>query len=416
MMQIFKQRCFSWLNWGFSHRHQRAWLAGLMAVTMALTVFSPALARTPSLVKNTELRGVWLTNIDSNVLFDSQRLDNALAGLKDLNFNIVYPTVWNWGWTLYPSQVAKNAIARAVDPEPGLQGRDMLQEVVTGGHKRGLKVIPWFEFGFMAPADSELAKRYPQWLTSRRDGSKIWKEGIHERVWLNPFRPDVQKFIKDLVVEIVSKYDVDGIQFDDHFGLPAELGYDPYTVRLYKLEHRGQEPPKNPQDKEWLRWRANKITQYMRQVFFAIKAAKKDCIVSMAPNPQRFSYDFFLADWERWERMGLIEDLVLQIYRDDMKVFTSELDRPEVKAARKHIPVSIGIIAGLKAKFVPMDRIAQQVKQVRDRKFAGVSFFFYETLWNLAKEPQQTRVSKLKNIFPTPTKYPNLLADWKPSR
>jgi len=31
-------------------------------------------------------------------------------------------------------------------------------------------VIPWFEFGFMAPADSDLAKRHPDWLTSRRDG------------------------------------------------------------------------------------------------------------------------------------------------------------------------------------------------------------------------------------------------------
>lgn len=408
MIQIFR----GW--WGFYRRYQRGWFAGLMAVTMAFVMWSPAFSRTPPVDVNTELRGVWLTNVDSNVLFETQRLDNALERLQDLHFNIVYPTVWNWGWTLYPSQIAKNVIGREVDPEPGLQGRDMLQEAIAGGHKRGLKVIPWFEFGFMAPADSELAKRRPQWLTSRRDGTKIWKEGIHDRVWLNPFRPDVQKFIQDLIVEIVSKYDVDGIQFDDHFGLPAELGYDPYTVRLYKLEHRGKEPPKNPQDKEWLRWRANKITQFMRQVFFAIKAAKKDCIVSVAPNPQRFSYDYYLADWQRWERMGLIEDLVLQIYRDDMKVFTSELDRPEVKAARKHIPVSIGIITGLKAKFVPMERVAQQVKETRDRKFAGVSFFFYETLWNLVQEPPQTRVSKLKNIFPTPTQYPNLLAGWKP--
>jgi len=75
-------------------------------------------------------------------------------------------------------------------------------------------VIPWFEFGFMAPADSDLAKRHPDWLTSRRDGSQIWIEGKHE-VWLNPFRPEVQQFIQDLILEIVSK-DIDGIQFDDH--------------------------------------------------------------------------------------------------------------------------------------------------------------------------------------------------------
>ncbi|BAZ39983.1 hypothetical protein NIES4101_59430 [Calothrix sp. NIES-4101] len=404
------------MNWFVKWSRKRSFLTGLVALSMAVTMlFSlPLSAQTASRLPRTELRGVWLTNIDSNVLFEKQRLDNALQSLKDLNFNIVYPTVWNWGWTLYPSKVAERVIGKRLDPEPGLQGRDMLKEVVEKGHEKGLTVIPWFEFGFMAPADSQLAKHRPQWLTSRRDGTQIWKEGTHDRVWLNPFRPDVQQFIQDLIVEIVKNYDVDGIQFDDHFGLPAELGYDSYTVAMYKKEHRGKLPPKSPQDPEWLRWRANKITNYMKRVFKAVKAVKKDCIISVAPNPQRFSYDFYLADWARWERMGLVEELVLQIYRNDLKVFNSELDRPEVKAARSHIPVSIGIISGLKGKFVPMQQIETQVKSVRDRKFAGVSFFFYETLWNMSQESMPQRQASLRGIFPTPMKYPNLLADWKP--
>jgi uncharacterized lipoprotein YddW (UPF0748 family) len=109
-----------------------------------------------------------------------------------------------------------------------------------------MSVIPWFEFGFMTPADSDLAKRHPNWLTSRRDGTQIWQEGAHARVWLNPFRPEVQQFIEDLVVEIVSNYNVNGIQFDDHFGIPSELGYDAFTVELYKQEHLGLLPPANP--------------------------------------------------------------------------------------------------------------------------------------------------------------------------
>jgi uncharacterized lipoprotein YddW (UPF0748 family) len=397
------------------HRSKQAFFAALMAVTMVATMLlSLPLSAQTAKAPATELRGVWLTNIDSDVLFSKEKLDKGLQRLKELNFNTVYPTVWNWGWTLYPSKVAQKVIGRELDPEPGLQGRDMLKEAIEGGHARGLKVIPWFEFGFMAPADSQLAKRRPQWITSRSDGSSIVKEGIHNRVWLSPFRPDVQQFMQELIVEIVKNYDIDGIQFDDHLGLPAELGYDSYTVAMYKKEHRGKVPPKNPQDPEWLKWRANKITDYMKRLFIAIKAAKKNCIVSVAPNPQRFSYDFFLADWARWERMGLIEDLVLQIYRNDLKVFNSELDRPEVKTATRHIPVSVGIISGLKGKSVPMQQIETQVKNVRDRKFAGVSFFFYETLWNMSKEPLQERQTRLQKIFPTPTKYPNLLAGWKP--
>ncbi|NET72525.1 MAG: family 10 glycosylhydrolase [Sphaerospermopsis sp. SIO1G2] len=358
--------------------------------------------------QTTELRGVWLTNIDSNVLFNSDRLKKSLKQLKDLNFNTVYPTVWNWGYTLYPSKIADQTIGKSLDPTPGLQGRDMLQEVVNQGHKQSLTVIPWFEFGFMAPADSLLAKNHPQWLTNRRDGSKIVKEGTHNRVWLSPFRPDVQKFIQDLIVEIVSKYDIDGIQFDDHFGLPSELGYDPYTVALYQLEHQGKKPPQNHKDPEWVKWRANKITKFMKQVFFAIKASRKDCLVSVAPNPQRFSYEYYLADWQKWERMGLVEDLVLQVYRNDLTVFIKELEYPEVIAAKKHIPVSIGILSGLKNRSVPIQQIQTQVQKVRDRQFAGVSFFFYETLWNISKEKAAIRQNGFQKLFPQPSKYPEL--------
>ncbi|MTJ08099.1 glycoside hydrolase family 10 protein [Anabaena sp. UHCC 0204] len=400
------------LKWQRQSR-KLGFLAAMMAVSMVafLMLSFPLNAQIP---KSTELRGVWLTNIDSDVLFESDRLKSSLRTLQQLNFNTVYPAVWNWGYTLYPSKVAAKVIGKSVDPTPGLQKRDMLKEVVTEGHKQGLTVIPWFEFGFMAPADSLLAKNRPAWLTNRRDGTKIIKEGTHNRVWLNPFRPDVQKFIQDLIVEIVKNYDIDGIQFDDHFGLPSELGYDAYTTALYKKEHKGKLPPANAKDPEWVSWRANKITAFMKRVFTAIKANKKDCIVSVAPNPQRFSYEYYLADWQKWERMGLIEDLVLQIYRNDLNVFISELEYPEVKLAQSHIPVSIGILSGLKNRTVTMAQITTQIEKVRERKFAGVSFFFYETLWKLSQENPQQRQQAWQKNFPTPTNYPNLLADWKP--
>ena len=384
----------------------------LVALSVAVVaIIFPTSYQTTFAIKtpSTELRGVWLTNIDSDVLFKRDRLTSALQRLHKLNFNTVYPTVWNWGYTLYPSRVAKQVIGLKLDPTPGLQGRDILKEIVEQGHQKGMGVIPWIEFGFMAPADSELAKRHPKWLTSRRDGSQIWKEGKHDRVWLNPFHPEVQQFIQELIIEIVSNYDVDGIQFDDHFGLPVELGYDAFTVGQYMQEHGGKHPADNPQDPEWVRWRANKITKYMKQVLQAVKEHKQNCLFSVAPNPQRISYDLFLADWETWERQGLIDELILQVYRDDLKVFISELELPEVKAAQRHIPVSIGILTGLKDRHVPMRQIQNQVEAVRQRGFAGVSFFFYETLWNLTKEKQDFRQSAFQRLFPASLKRPHIL-------
>jgi len=45
-------------------------------------------------------------------------------------------------------------------------------------------------------------------------------------------------------------------------------------------EHAGKRPPDNS---KWLRWRANKITEYMKRVVQAVKDRKPNCLVSVAP-------------------------------------------------------------------------------------------------------------------------------------
>ncbi|HIK31506.1 MAG TPA: family 10 glycosylhydrolase [Oscillatoriales cyanobacterium M59_W2019_021] len=358
-----------------------------------------------------EIRGVWLTNIDSNVLFSTANLRNGMNRLSRLNFNTIYPTVWNWGYTLYPSQVAEDVIGRSIDPEPGLQGRDMLQEAILEGKRHNIRVIPWFEFGFMAPSDSELAKRKPQWLTQRFDGTKTKMEGTHERVWMNPFHPEVQQFILDLVVEIASNYDIDGIQFDDHMGLPVEYGYDDYTVALYKQEHNGKAPPENKDDPEWVRWRADKITAFMERVFAAIKAANPDCIVAVSPNPQTFAYTQYLQDWQTWERKGLVEELLIQVYRDDLALFSQELEQEPVTTARDHIPVGIAVLTGLKNRPTSLDLVQHKVAIVRNQGFGGVSFFFYESMWNWADETPVQREAGFRELFPTRVSAPSVLSE-----
>jgi len=347
-----------------------------------------------------EIRGVWLTNIDSEVLFSTQKTQSAIALLKEANFNTVYPTVWNWGYTLYPSPVAEKVTGTKIDPEEGLQNRDILQEIITEGHQKQLKVIPWFEFGFMAPADSQLAQQHPSWITNRIDNSNIWLEGgVHERVWLNPLHPEVQKFITDLVMEIVTNYDIDGIQFDDHFGYPSDLGYDPYTTRLYRQEHDGRFPPRDFANQEWIQWRADKITDYVETLHHEIKKVKPDVLVSISPNPQKFSLEKYLLDWAKWEEMGLIDELLVQVYRDNMIAFNREIAQADIQRAKNNIPTAVGILSGLKGRQVSLNIMEEQIRRTRQEGYGGVAFFFYESLWNFGPESVEMRKDFFKNIF-----------------
>ncbi|MBD2327180.1 family 10 glycosylhydrolase [Alkalinema sp. FACHB-956] len=350
-----------------------------------------------------EIRSVWLTNIDSDVFFDADRLKLAIQTLHAQGFNTIYPAVWNWGYTLYPSEVMQRKIGLAIDPRPaGLQGRDVLQEMITEAHRLGMTVVPWFEFGFMAPADSELAAKAKDWLAQTQTGETTWLEGSDVRVWLSPFRSEVQQFILDLVTEIVGRYDVDGIQFDDHFGLPVEFGYEAATVALYQKENGGKQPPKAVNDAGWVRWRADKMTQVMTKVFKAVKAKNPKAKISLSPNPYSFAYNKSLQDWRSWERQGLIEELIVQVYKDSFAGFDRELTQPEFVAAQKHIPTGVGILSGLRGKKVPMTQIQQQVKATRDRGYGGVSFFFYETLWNMTGESASQRKADFKELLEIP--------------
>ncbi|MEL7331412.1 MAG: glycoside hydrolase family 10 protein [Cyanobacteria bacterium J06560_2] len=367
-----------------------------------------------------ELRGVWMTNIDSDVLFSRETLEKALDQLAALNFNTVYPTVWNWGYTLFPSAVAERTTGykQGLYPDLGQSGRqdaleaaqgdrDMLLEVIELARSRNIKVIPWFEFGFMAPADSALAARHPDWLTQKVDGTLTTPEGSHDRVWMNPFHPEVQAFILDLVSEISRNYDIDGFQVDDHMGLPFAYGYDPYTVALYQQEHNGQSPPVDAKDAEWTRWRADKITAFMGEVFTTLKSNRSQAVMSVSPNPHVFAYEYYLQDWDTWLKKGYVEELIIQLYRNDLGRFVWEMGQEAAEYARLHIPTSVGILSGLKGRSVPMSQIAEQVEAVRDRNFSGVSFFFYETLWNLSQEGTPAeRQAALQNIFPNQASYP----------
>ena len=388
------------LLWGFS---------GLMA-----GISEPAQADAPN-----EIRGVWLTNVDSSVLFSDQAVTATLQQLADRHFNTVYPAVWSWGYTLYPSQVAEQAMGyrQGLYPDLEEQGRnealeaaqgdrDLLLGLVAQAHDRHLSVIPWFEFGFMLPANAPLVQRHPDWLTQKQGAlpaARRYQEGRHPRVWLNPFHPEVQAFILDLIAELMANYDVDGLQFDDHFALPVAFGYDPYTIDLYRQAHGGQSPPTNPYDAEWTRWRADQITDFIDSVFRVVKAKRPNALLSVAPNPATFAYRESLQDWPRWREMGYVEELIVQVYRDSVDNFQNTLRDRTIQQAQGHIPTGVGILTGLKNQPVPIGLIQQQVQVARDMGFAGVSFFFYDTIWTVANgETWRDRDRAIQQLFAQP--------------
>jgi uncharacterized lipoprotein YddW (UPF0748 family) len=388
---------------------RRGWFMGLLGLACGLLVLcsglaAPAQQATPAQqaapAQIAPIRGVWMTSNDADTLRDRAKLQAALTQLHQLNFNTLYPVVWNAGYAFYPSAVAQRQKIQSFT-YTGLDGQDILADITQRAHALGMLVVPWFEFGFMAPPSSELALQHPDWLTQRRDGSQTSVSDAGEVVWLNPFLPEVQKFISDLVLEIISQYPVDGIQFDDHMSLPNEFGYDRATLALYTKETK-KAAPSNPQDAAWVKWRADKITAFMTQLRNAVKAAKPNALFSVSPNYYDFAYKLHLQDWLTWVRRGIVDELIVQVYRSDLSSFIEQISRSELQETQQKIPTGIGILAGLRSKPVAIGQIETQGQATQERGL-GISFFYYETLWNGGSELVSDRVAGLQRLFPTAT-------------
>jgi uncharacterized lipoprotein YddW (UPF0748 family) len=343
-----------------------------------------------------ELRGVWLTANDMPVLRDRQRMQATVNQLADLGFNRLYAVVWNGGMAYYPSQVSEGRQLQDFTYR-GLQGQDIVAELVAAGRARGLRVIPWFEFGLMAPPDSPLARRHPDWLSRRRDGGLSSVSAAGEVVWLNPFRPEVEQLITELVLEVVTQYDADGIQFDDHLSLPREFGYDATTVALYRKD-TGREPPVRVDDPAWVKWRADRLTAFVERLGKAVRRARPGAIISIAPNYYDFAYKLQLQDWRTWVRRGIADELLIQIYRPDLSSYLPQLVKPEVLEAQRTIPTAIAVMSGQRQRPTSMTLIAQKVEANRAQGL-GVAFFYLESLWSLGPEPPQSRIRALAELF-----------------
>ncbi|MEM9220508.1 MAG: family 10 glycosylhydrolase [Cyanobacteria bacterium P01_F01_bin.150] len=368
-----------------------------------------------------EIRGVWMTDAASALMYTSTRADEVVANLANHHLNTLYPAVWDRGYTLYPNSVTKKAGGKRRDPLfaiPLLPFQDALKGLTHQAHRQHLRLIPWFEYGLIIPASSPIAQAHPDWLTTNQAGELVAKPLTADArlpkplqnlqlelaggnwAWLNPCHPEVQQFLTDLIVDVVKRYPVDGIQLDDHFGLPVEFGYDAYTAALYQQDHGGASPPTDPRNGGWMRWRAAHITQLFEKISTAVKAEDAEAIVSLSPNPPAFSYREYLQDWPTWVEKGWVDEVIVQVYRDAIDAFNGSLYNDGYAYLNQRVPVGIGIYTGPFLGARSLDHITQQVEAVKAAGYRGVAFFCWETtLWFFKGSPVDAIRQSFQELF-----------------
>ncbi len=327
------------------------------------------------------IRGTWITNVASDVLKSKANIRKAVQQCKENGLNHIFVVVWNGGVTMYPSKVVKKYIGTSQSKI--YRGRDPIKEIIEEGHKAGIKVHAWFEFGFSygyKDTNSVWLKKYPKWAGRNHRKELLQKNGFY---WWSSINPDVQNFMQELVSEVVKKYDVDGIQGDDRLpAMPAEGGYDDATIHLYKKQHGGALPPQNPKDSIWLQWKAYQLSAFGKSLYEKVKSIKPGCTVSWAPSIYPWSKEQYLQDWPKWIEGGYADYIIPQLYRYKPEAYETIL-----KELQSQIPerfkdrVFPGILTSLGDGYQSTREMTDKMIQLnRSYGFNGEVFFYFETL------------------------------------
>ncbi|MBW4575443.1 MAG: family 10 glycosylhydrolase [Aphanothece sp. CMT-3BRIN-NPC111] len=327
-----------------------------------------------------EVRGIWITTTDSQVLSSRQNIAEAMDFLAQTGFNVVFPVVWNNAVTVYPSRVMEENFG--VEIHPRYQGRDPLAELIVEARRVGLAVIPWFEYGFASSYNrnggSLLAKK-PEWAARDFSGNLLKKNGFE---WMNALDSEVQEFILSLILEVAKNYDVAGIQGDDRLpALPSEGGYNTKTVERYRQQFN-QNPPKNPKDRQWLQWRADILTNFLTRLYEEVIAINPNLLVSMAPSPYPWSLQEYLQDTQAWIDRRLVDIIHPQLYRRNFQSYKQLIDRLVTKQfTTEQLPqLAPGILMKVGSYRISPEYLKKAIAYNRSCGIPGEVFFFYEGL------------------------------------
>ena len=289
---------------------------------------------------NQPMRGVWLAtvsrldwppvnsvNVSSPALrirLQQQALITKLDNLKSLGINTVFFQVKPDGTALWPSQILpwSDMLTGTIGQDPGY---DPLKFMIDEAHKRGIKVHAWFN-PYRVTTNTKpgtitaLSRTLPQNPASVYVLHPDWIRTSGDRLVLDPGIPAARDWITSIVAEVVERYPVDGVQFDDYFYTETKSSTlnDTQTWQQYGQAFASKAD-----------WRRDNTQQLIAQVSRTIKQINPNVMFGVSPagvwrnrshDPAgsdtrgAAAYDESFADTRRWVQQGLLDYIAPQIY------------------------------------------------------------------------------------------------------
>ena len=354
-----------------------------LLLALAPLAWFAAAAAPPARAAAPEVRGTWLTTTGTDHISSGNNTAAVMADLRNIGLNTAYVETWAGGYTMYPSATLK-ALIGTTDRSPFLGStRDLVQETLIQAHRNGMEYFGWFEYGAMTqyvgaggnpnnPLSTYMKNR--GWLLKNQSGqyADSTNGGF---AYMNIAVPEVRQFLINMTLEAVNRYDLDGIQYDDHMAWPVNFGFDATSLALYTAE-TGNAAPTSPTSAPFSAWRQQKVTDFAAEMKAAVKAARPDMKFASSPSITTFSTTQYNANWPAWEAQGLFDEYAIQMYRDNLTSFNSIVNAQTAPFKPDNLDQMIFGLRINPTPYTPYADVQAMIQRSRTEGAAGHSLWF----------------------------------------
>lgn len=359
-----------------------------------------------------EIRAMWLDRGSIVRAGSEQGLARIFDQLAAAGINTVFFETVNAGYPIYPSTVAPQQ-------NPLIQGWDPLASAVKLAKARDMELHAWvwvFAAGNQRhntivnlPVNypGPLIATNPEWASYDNRGN-MFPPG-QGKPFLDPANPEVRSYLLRLFAEIVSRYQVDGLQLD-YIRYPFQ---DPGAERTYgygkaarqKFQQlTGVDPvqisPRQPNLwQKWTEFRTQQVDSFVAEVAQHLRRKHPQIILSAAvfPLAEHERIQKLQQHWEVWATRGDVDIIVPMTYALDTYRF-QRLAQPWISSNKLG---STLLLPGIRLLDLPVSTAVDQIQLARDLPVSGYSLFAVENL----SDELQTLFQQTQSNLQAPVPY-----------
>jgi uncharacterized lipoprotein YddW (UPF0748 family) len=360
----------------------------IIQITITATNFLSC-AKIPQPRKH-EVRAVWMTRIeyaeDKSVEESKTFISKSFQKLSKAGINIVVFQIRGNADALYRSAYEpwSKLLTDTLGKDPGW---DPLAFALDKAHKLGIELHTWvntfpaWKTNDPPPTISEPLHpmlAHPEWIVCDSTGQPM--QPTEGYITFSPGIPEVRGHIKNVVMDIVQNYDIDGIHFD-YIRYPEwsnKLGYSHDSVSVQQFSSKES----NPTQLSWENWQREQINLFVANIYNEVTEIKpwvkiSAAVIGFHHGRAWNGYHVVYQDVRRWMATGKIDIVFPMMY-----VQIGDPKGPFEKALTQwkgmtHLgrPIIPGMGAYRVGRHYGWQEIWDQIEMIRKEQFPGMMFF-----------------------------------------